>query len=45
MAELDPEIVYRPGKKNVVTDVFSRYGVEVLPRPLPVLSIVLVITV
>ena len=28
MAELDLEIVYRPGKKNVVVDVLSRYGVE-----------------
>ena len=27
MAELDLEIVYRPGKKNVVADVLSRYGV------------------
>ena len=28
MAELDLEILYRPGKKNVVADVFSRYGVD-----------------
>ena len=28
MAELDLEILYRPGKKNVVADVLSRYGVE-----------------
>ena len=28
MAELDLEIVYRPGKKNVVADVLSRYGVH-----------------
>ena len=27
MAELDLEILYRPGEKNVVTDVLSRYGV------------------
>ena len=27
MAELDLEIVYRPGKKNVVADVLLRYGV------------------
>ena len=28
MAELDLEILYRPGKKNVVADVLSRYGVD-----------------
>ena len=28
MAELDLEILYRPGEKNVVADVLSRYGVE-----------------
>ena len=28
MAELDLEIVYRPGEKNVVADVLSQYGVE-----------------
>ena len=28
MAELDPEILFRPGKKNVVADVLSRYGVD-----------------
>ena len=28
MAELNLEIVYRPGKKNVVADVLSRYGVD-----------------
>ena len=28
MAELDLEILYRPGKKNMVTDVLSRYGVD-----------------
>ena len=28
MAELDLEILYRPGKKNVVANVLSRYGVE-----------------
>ena len=28
MAELDLEIVYRPGEKNVVADVLSRYGVD-----------------
>ena len=28
MAELDLEIVYRPGERNVVADVLSRYGVE-----------------
>ena len=28
MAELDLEIVYKPGKKNVVADVLSRYGVD-----------------
>ena len=28
MAELDLEILYRPGEKNVVADVFSRYGVD-----------------
>ena len=28
MAELDLEILYRPGEKNVVTDVLSRYGVD-----------------
>ena len=27
MAELDLEILYRPGQKNVVADVLSRYGV------------------
>ena len=27
MAELDLEILYRPGKKNVVADVLSRYGI------------------
>ena len=29
MAELNLEIVYRPGEKNAVADVLSRYGVEV----------------
>ena len=28
MAELNLEIVYRPGKKNVVADVLSQYGAE-----------------
>ena len=28
MAELDLEILYRPGEKNVVADVLSRYGVD-----------------
>ena len=28
MAELDLEILYRPGEKNVVADVSSRYGVD-----------------
>ena len=28
MAELDLEILYRPGEKNVVADVLSRYGAE-----------------
>ena len=28
MAELDLEILYRAGKKNVVADVLSRYGVD-----------------
>ena len=28
MAELDLEILYRPGEKNVVADVLSRYGVK-----------------
>ena len=28
MAELDLEIVYRPGEKNMVADVLSRYGVD-----------------
>ena len=28
MAELDLEILYRPGEKNVVVDVLSRYGVD-----------------
>ena len=28
MAELDLEISYRPGEKNVVADVLSRYGVD-----------------
>ena len=28
MAELDLEILYRPGKKNVVADVLSRYGFD-----------------
>ena len=28
MAELDLEIVYRPGKKKVVADVLSRYRVD-----------------
>ena len=28
MAELDLEIVYRPGEKNVVTDVLMLYGVK-----------------
>ena len=28
MAELDLEIVYRPGEKNVVADVLSQYGVD-----------------
>ena len=28
MAELDLESLYRPGKKNVVADVLSRYGVD-----------------
>ena len=28
MAELDLEIVYRPGEKNVLADVLSRYGFD-----------------
>ena len=28
MAELDLEILYKPGRKNVVADVLSRYGVD-----------------
>ena len=28
MAELDLEILYRPGEKTVVADVLSRYGVD-----------------
>ena len=28
MAELDLEILYRPGEKNVVADVLSRYVVD-----------------
>ena len=28
MAELNLEILYRPGKKNVVADVLSRYAVD-----------------
>ena len=28
MAELDLEILYRPGEKNMVADVLSRYGVD-----------------
>ena len=28
MAELNPEIVYRQGKKNRVADVLSQYGVD-----------------
>ena len=28
MAELDLEILYRPGEKNVVAEVLSRYGVD-----------------
>ena len=28
MAELDLEILYRPGEKNVVADVLLRYGVD-----------------
>ena len=28
MAELDLEILYRPGEKNAVADVLSRYGVD-----------------
>ena len=28
MAELDLDIVYRPGEQNVVADVLSRYGVD-----------------
>ena len=28
MAELNLEILYRPGDKNVVADVLSRYGVD-----------------
>ena len=28
MAELDLEILYRPGKKTAVADVLSRYGVD-----------------
>ena len=28
MAELDLEILYRPGKKNMVADVLSRYEVD-----------------
>ena len=28
MPKLDLEIVYRPGEKNVVADVLSRYGVD-----------------
>ena len=28
MVELDLEILYRPGEKNVVADVLSHYGVD-----------------
>ena len=28
MAELNLEILYRPGEKNVVANVLSRYGVD-----------------
>ena len=28
MAELDLEILYQPGEKNLVADVLSRYGVD-----------------
>ena len=28
MAEIDLEILYRPGEKNVVADVLSCYGVD-----------------
>ena len=28
MAEVDLAVLYRPGKKNVVADVLSRYGVD-----------------
>ena len=28
MAELDLEILHRPGEKNMVADVLSRYGIE-----------------
>ena len=28
MAKLDLEILYRPGEKNLVADVLSRYGVD-----------------
>ena len=28
MAELNLEIVYRPGEKSVVADVLSHYGVD-----------------
>ena len=28
MAELDVEILYRPGEKNVVADVLLHYGVD-----------------
>ena len=28
MAKLNLEILYRPGEKNVVADVLSRYGVD-----------------
>ena len=28
MAELDLEILYRPGEKNMVADVLLRYGVD-----------------
>ena len=28
MAELDLEILYRPGEKKMVADVLSRYGID-----------------
>ena len=45
MAELDLEIVYRPGNQNVVADVLSCYGLMGLLKPLLVLCIVWVIVV